>query len=140
MIRGTASIALFVALAQTGCTQVPEGERTAQRLGPSQSPEPIYALRVPPSRDAVVPLARFEGKYEVHDGCLAFNMNGELYLPALTTEGDAYLRDNQVTIGSRTIELDKRVTPGGSVLDPADLERAVALPPAPCAAWPKIRI
>ena len=101
---------------------------------------PVYVLRVPSRRDSAVPLARLAGRFEVHEGCLAFNMNGDLYLPALTTEGAASYDGDTVIVGEREIELGKDITPNGSALDPADFLKANERPPEPCASWPRIRI
>jgi hypothetical protein len=135
-------LAMTVApFALAACT--PQGDSTPMSGSTASMPaeaEPVYVLRVPARRDAAAPLARFEGRYEVVGGCLAFMIGGTPHLPALVEQGDARQEGNTVTIGTRTIELGKTITPGGSALDPYDFARAAESPPAACADWPRIRI
>lgn len=112
-------------------------ESSAASVVPRNS---VYVLRVPARRDTMAPLARFEGRYDVVKGCLAFIIGGEPHLPAFSSKGDAYREGDTVTLGSQTIELGKTLTPRGSALDPYDLERATMSPPASCGDWPKIRL
>ena len=141
MSRDPLFITIATCLAVAACT--PQGETSPVPTSSASSvvaPEPVYVLRVEPRPDAAANLARFEGHYDVVDGCLAFVIGGEPHLPALTTQGDAYREGDKVTIGTQTIELGKTITPGGGVLDAYYFERAASPPPAACADWPKIRI
>jgi hypothetical protein len=79
----------------------------------------------------VAPLALFQGRYTVADGCLLFEGAGETYLPVFPAAAEIHVTEEAVHLGGRPIPLGAPVNGGGGSLRYSRTYLA-AEPPAGC--------
>lgn len=135
----------LVATAGLAACSQPVGENAGTMSSATPSPVrseagvPPYVLRLGARTDAVAPLARFEGSFDIENDCLVFRMGEATFLAGLSTAGEVSVAGGTVTIGERRLRLGERTVVSGAQLPAEELRKADPAPPADCA-WPALRV